>query len=112
MKDKRLLWICFLLVVINSVGGCRKKSTPSPQQSVQQTEVSNQDGIEQVAPDKSATEKLLVQESVSAIDVSEAQGEEIEYFALLMEGKKWVMPSKGVMLKVIKLRRPWSLRLP
>ena len=88
MKDKCLLWICFLLVVINSVGGCRKKSTPSPQQSVQQTEVSNQDGIEQVAPDKSATEKLLAQESVSAIDVSEAQGEETEYFALLMEGKK------------------------
>ena len=84
MKDKCLLGICFLLVVINVVGGCRKKSTSSPPQSVQQTEESNQ-----AAPDKSASEKVLAQEgSVSAIDVSEAQVEETEYFALFMEGKK------------------------
>jgi len=84
IKDKCLLGICFLLVVINVVGGCRKKSTSSPPQSVQQTEESNQ-----AAPDKSASEKVLAQEgSVSAIDVSEAQVEETEYFALFMEGKK------------------------
>jgi hypothetical protein len=99
MKDKFLFGICFLLVVINVVG-CRKKSTSSPQQAVQpqqsvqpqqlvqQTKVSNQAEMEQAAPDKSATEKLLAQESVSAIDVSEDQADETEYFALLMEGKK------------------------
>ncbi|NQT00747.1 MAG: transglutaminase domain-containing protein [Planctomycetes bacterium] len=88
MKDKCLLGICFLLVVINAVGGCRKKSSSSSQQSVEQTKVSNQAGMEQTALDKSATEKLLAQESVSAIDVSEARPEETEYFALFMEGKK------------------------
>ena len=90
MKDKFLPGICFLLVVINVVG-CRKKSTFSSDQSVQQTTASNQDGTEQVSlgtPDKSATEKLIAQESASAIVVSEAQGDETEYFALFMEGKK------------------------
>jgi len=90
MKDKCLLVICFLLVVTNVVG-CRKKSPSSPQQSMRQTTASNQDGTEQVSlgtPDKSATEKLLSQESVSANDVAEDQGEETEYFALFMEGKK------------------------
>jgi hypothetical protein len=88
MKDKCLLGICFLLVVINVGGGCRKKPSSSSQESVQQTKVSNQAEIEQTAPDKSAAEKLISQESVSAVDVSEDQGEETEYFALFMEGKK------------------------
>jgi hypothetical protein len=83
MKDKFLLGICFLLVVINVVG-CRKKSVSSQQQ----TKVSNHTGGQQVTLDKSAAEKQLTQESVSAIDVSEDQAEETEYFALLMEGKK------------------------
>ncbi len=84
MKGKFLLWVCFLLVVINVVCGCRKKSTTSPPQSVQQTEVSSQ-----AAPDKSASERLSAHEgSLSAIDVSEAQVDETEYFALFMEGKK------------------------
>ena len=90
MKYKCLLGICFLLVLINVVG-CRKKSTFSSDQSVQQTKASNQDGTEQVSlgtPYKSAAEKLIAQESASAIDVSEAQGDETEYFALFMEGKK------------------------
>ena len=82
MKDKCLLVVCFLLVFIN-VFGCRKKSTSSPPQSEQQTKVSNQTTL-----DKSATEKLLAQESVSAIDVSESKAGETEYFALFMEGKK------------------------
>ena len=82
MKYKYLLVICFLLVVINAVG-CRKKSTFSSPQSVQQTEVSNQ-----TTPDKSATEKLLARESVSAVDIAEAQAEETEYFALFMDNKK------------------------
>ena len=82
MKYKYLLVICFLLVVINAVG-CRKKSTSSSPQSVQQTDVSNQ-----TTPDKSATEKLLARESVSAVDMAEDQAEETEYFALFMDNKK------------------------
>jgi len=87
MKDKFLIGICFLLVVINVVG-CRKKSDSSQQQSEQQTKVSNHTGGQQVALDKSAAEKQLAQESVSTVDVSEAQGDENEYFAVFMEGKK------------------------
>jgi hypothetical protein len=90
MKNKCLTVICLILVVINVVG-CRKKSTSGQQEVAQQTKVSNLDGTEQVflgTPDKSTTEKLLGQESISAIDVSEAQEEETEYFALFMEGKK------------------------
>jgi hypothetical protein len=83
MKSKFLLVVCLLLLVINVVGGCRKKSTSSRQQSKQQTKVSKQATL-----DKSASEKQLAQESVSAIDVSEAQVDETEYFALFMEGKK------------------------
>jgi hypothetical protein len=75
MKDKFLLGICFLLVVINVVG-CRKKSVSSQQQSEQQTKVSNHTGGQQVALDKSAAEKQLAQESVSAVDVSEDQADE------------------------------------
>ena len=82
MKDKFLLRICFFLVVI-SVVGCRKKPATEQQQSVQKTEVSNQDGLE-----KSAAEKQLSQESITTIDMAETQEEEIEYFALFMEGKK------------------------
>ena len=86
MKDKCLLGICFLLVVINVVG-CRKKPASSPQ-SAEQTEVSNQDEMEQTALGKPATEQPLMQESVSAIDVVESQIGEAEYFAVFMEGKK------------------------
>ncbi len=82
MKDKCVLGICFLLVIINVVG-CRKKSTSGQKESVQQTKVSNQTTL-----DKSEVAKLSSPESVSAIDVSEAQVKDIEYFALLMEGKK------------------------
>jgi hypothetical protein len=87
MKVKYLLWMCFLLIVINVVG-CRKESPSSPQQSEQQTKVSNHTGGQQVALDKPPTEKLLAPASVSAIEVSEDQGDETEYFALFMEGKK------------------------
>jgi len=55
---------------------------------MRQTTASNQTGTEQVSLDKSSKEKLLAQESVSSFDVSEDQGEETEYFALFMEGKK------------------------
>jgi hypothetical protein len=82
MKDKFLLGICILLVVM-SVMGCRKEPDSEQQQTVQQTEVSNQDGLE-----KSAAEKQLSQESITTIDIAESQEEEIEYFALFMEGKK------------------------
>ncbi|MBW7989720.1 MAG: transglutaminase domain-containing protein [Planctomycetes bacterium] len=82
MKDKCLLGICFLLVVINVVG-CRKKSTPSSPQSGEQTEVATQ-----AEPDKTVAEKPLPKETVPAIDVAEAHEEETEYFAVFMEGKK------------------------
>ncbi|MDT8300522.1 MAG: transglutaminase-like domain-containing protein [Sedimentisphaerales bacterium] len=87
MKGKFFLWLCFVLVVF-SVVGCRKKPTSSPPQSVQQTTASNQDGTERVSLDKPTTEKLPAKVIASAIDVSEDQEDETEYFALLMEGKK------------------------
>lgn len=92
MKDKFLLGICFLLVVINVVG-CRKKpeSSPEPQQqTVGSMEESSQTQaeFERVFRDKLETEKPSAKVTASAIDVSEDQGGETEYFALFMEGKK------------------------
>ncbi|MBC8468608.1 MAG: transglutaminase domain-containing protein [Planctomycetes bacterium] len=92
MKDKFLLGICFLLVVINVVG-CRKKpeSSPEPQQqTVGSMEESSQTQaeFERVFRDKLETEKPPAKVTASAIDVSEDQAGETEYFALFMEGKK------------------------
>lgn len=82
MKDKFLQVICFLMVV-TSVIGCRKESPSSGQQSEQKTSVSKE-----AIPAETTAKKQLVQEPVPAVEVSEAQDEEIEYFALFMEGKK------------------------
>ena len=87
MKNKCLTVICLILVVINVVG-CRKKSTSEQRESAQQTKVSNKAEMDQAVAGKSTAEKLLAQESVTAINVSEAQGDETEYFALFMEDKK------------------------
>ncbi|MCP4261476.1 MAG: transglutaminase domain-containing protein [Planctomycetes bacterium] len=87
MKNKCLIVVCLLLVVMN-VGGCRKKPISGPKESVQQTKVSDPAGKEQDSLDKSAAEKQLSQESVSAVDVSEAPDDEAEYFAVFMFGKK------------------------
>ncbi len=83
MKAKSILWICLLLVVINAVG-CRKKTPPPPEDSTQQVETF--EPAEQIASYKPAGQGV---ESVSVKAGSEqAQPEETEYFAVLMEGKK------------------------
>ncbi|MHC4532597.1 MAG: transglutaminase-like domain-containing protein [Planctomycetota bacterium] len=92
MKYKCFLGICFLLVVINVIG-CRKKpeSSPEPQQqTVGSMEESSQTQaeFERVFRDKLEGEQPPAKVTASAIDVSEDQADEIEYFALLMEGKK------------------------
>jgi len=95
MKAKYLLWICLVLVVINAVG-CRKKSPAPPEESIQQKEVLEQPSTEQAAPDKPARQEPKMvkparqaEEPVSVKAGSEqAQPEETEYFAVLMEGKK------------------------
>jgi len=92
MKYKFLTEICLLLVFINVVG-CRKKpeSSPEPQQqTISSTEEKSQTiaEFERVFKDKMEAKKPVAQESVSVVDATEAQGEETEYFALLMEGKK------------------------
>ena len=56
MKAKCLLGICLVLVVINGVG-CRKKSPPPQEESIQQKEVLEQPSTEQAASDKPATEE-------------------------------------------------------
>ncbi len=94
MKDKCFLGICFLLVVINVVG-CRKKSDsthePQPQpQTVGSMEESSQTQaeFERVFRDKLEAKKPVAKVSTAADDVSDTQADEVEYFALFMEGKK------------------------
>jgi hypothetical protein len=92
MKDKCLFGICFLLVVISAVG-CRKKSDsthePQPQTAGSMEESSQtQAEFERVFRDKLEAEKPSAKVTASVIDVSEDQGDEIEYFAVFMEGKK------------------------
>jgi len=55
---------------------------------MRQTTASNQDGTGRVSLDTIPAEKPPAKVSASAIDVSEDQEDETEYFALLMEGKK------------------------
>ncbi len=95
MKAKFILGICLVLVAVTAMG-CRKK-TPAPQEeSIQQEEVLEQPTAEQAALDKAATEEPKMVEpawqaeepvSVKA-GAEQAQPEEIEYFAVFMEGKK------------------------
>ena len=63
MKTRCLIYFCLVLTAINTTG-CRKKTPPDQGQSMPQT----------VEAQKPATEQI--------------QPEEIEYFALFMEGKK------------------------
>ena len=101
MKDKCLLVICFLLVVINVVG-CRKKSdsTHEPQPRSQTTDSMEETSqtiaeFERVFKDKLEAKKPVAKVSTTADDVSEGQADfsdtqadEVEYFALFMESKK------------------------
>jgi len=95
MKNKCLLWICLVLVVL-TITGCRKKPAPTPKESTQKAELSEQPTAEQAASDKPTKQEPKMfeparqaEEPVSVKDRSEqAQPEETEYFALFMEGKK------------------------
>lgn len=94
MRHKSLILICFLLVVINIIG-CRKKSdsthTPQPRpQTAGSTEEKSQSQaeFERIFKDKMELKKPPEKVTASGIDVSEDQGDETEYFALLMESKK------------------------
>jgi len=64
MKTRSLISICLIITITNSIS-CRKKTPPEPEQSIQQTTAEAQ---------KPATEEI--------------QPEEIEHFALFMDGKK------------------------
>ena len=95
MKAKCLFGI-FLVFVVTTVEGCRKKSPPGPEESTQQIKASEQSTADRAAPDKPATQELVAvkpaqqaKETVSVRAGSEQdQPEETEYFALFMEGKK------------------------
>jgi hypothetical protein len=89
MKAKCLLWICLVLVVINAMG-CRKKS-PSPQEeSKQKVELSEQATAKQSAQKPMAVKPEQQSQDSASVKggVEQAQPEETEYFAVLMEGKK------------------------
>ena len=62
-SSKCLIGVCLFITVINTAG-CRKKPQPAQEQSMPQTEVTQNIATEQIEP------------------------EEIEYFALFLEGKK------------------------
>jgi hypothetical protein len=82
MKTKCILWICLVPVILAGVG-CRKKSPPPQEESKPKVELSEQTAAKQAVLEKPA------QEAVSVKAGSEqAPPEEMEYFALFMEGKK------------------------
>ncbi|MCP4609371.1 MAG: transglutaminase domain-containing protein [Planctomycetes bacterium] len=94
MRYKSLILICVLLALTNIIG-CRKKSEhtherqPQPQTTGSMEEkIHTQAEFERVFKDKLEAKKPVAQESVSVVDAAEAQEDETEYFALLMEGKK------------------------
>ena len=85
MKHKFLLVICLLSVVFN-LTSCRKKSPSSQQQAAQQKAQKTE--LPVILPDKSVAEKRLPKELVPVTDAVEATEEEVDYFAVFMEGKK------------------------
>ena len=90
MKSKLLFVVCFLLIVVNIVG-CRKKSPSSEQRSEKQTaeiEVHQTGLTVEALPDTAIVEEQLPKEPVPVVDLVQTPEEEIEYFAVFMEGKK------------------------
>ncbi len=82
MKTKYLLWICLVSVILAGLG-CRKKSPPPQEISKPKVELSEQTSTKQAVLEKPAQETVSVKTGVEQIPL-----EEIEYFALFMEGKK------------------------
>lgn len=75
MNTKCLIGICLIIMITNSIG-CRKKSPPEQEQSIQQTSA---------AP---VVQKPTTEHVAQKTATEQTQPEEIEYFALFMEGKK------------------------
>jgi hypothetical protein len=95
MKTKHLLGICLIFSLVNT-WSCSKKSPSQSEESVQQIEKLQQPAADQAADRKSTTQESVTVKSVKQetetvsvkTGTEQSESEEIEYFAVFMNGKK------------------------